>query len=289
MKILVTGAAGLLGRAVLERLHSRPGLELHGVDLQPFPSAAPHVGDLNQPAWVVELITTLRPDQVYHLAGTFSNDFQKDLSANVATTQHLLEAILRHHPAARLLLIGSAAEYGMVRPDENPISENHPLAPVSLYGWAKVCQTHLMGFYYRVQGTNVVQARLFNLSGLGSPRLFAGRFYQQIDQLRRGEITEIVTGPLGATRDYLSPASAAVQLEGIMNHGRAGEVYHVGSGVPVKMRELVRLVLKQEGLEGCPVREEERPTSGKLDIPCIYADLAKTRALLGEGMPETAC
>ena len=281
MKVLVTGAAGLLGRSLLERLDGRAGVELHGVDLQPFSLAKAHEGDLGNSAWVTGLIAEMRPDQVFHLAGTFSNEFQADFAANVGTTQHLLEAILQHQPTARLLVIGSAAEYGMLRQEENPISEDHPLVPVSIYGWAKVCQTQLMGYYHRVRGANVVQARLFNLLGRGSPRLFVGRFYQQIEQARRGEIAEIVTGPLGATRDYLSPTEAAEQLEGIMNRGRAGEVYHVASGIPINMRELVRQILEAEGLRGFPVREEPRPTGGKLDIPWIHADMRKTRALLG--------
>jgi GDP-4-dehydro-6-deoxy-D-mannose reductase len=280
MKVLVTGAAGLLGQSLLERLQGRREVDLHGLDLHPVSLATPHTGDLGNPAWVAKLIADLQPDQVYHLAGTFSNEFQTDFAANVATTQHLLEAILQHHPTARLLTIGSAAEYGLVRQEENPIREDHPLAPVSLYGWAKVCQTHLVGYYHRVRGANVVQARLFNLSGRASPRLFVGRFYQQIDQVRRGEISEILTGPLGATRDYLSPTAAAEQLEVIMNRGRAGEVYHVASGIPINMRELVRQVLESEGLSGFPVREEARSTAGKLDIPWIHADIRKTKAIV---------
>ncbi|MEI7731293.1 MAG: NAD-dependent epimerase/dehydratase family protein [Verrucomicrobiota bacterium] len=288
MKVLITGAAGLLGRALLDRLQQRGDLELHGIDQRPFPLATAHLGDLLQPEFVGKLIAELQPDQIYHLAGTFSNDFQTDFSSNVATTRLLLDAVVQHQPAARLLLIGSAAEYGLVRPEENPIREDHALAPVSMYGWAKVCQTQLMGYYQRVRGVDVCMARLFNLSGPASPRLFIGRLYQQIDQLRRGEITEIVTGPLGAVRDYLAPEAAAELLEGIMQQGSAGEVYHVASGVPVTMRELMQQVLHQEGLSDCKVREETRALPGKLDIPCIHADMTKTRDLLRPGQDGAA-
>lgn len=280
MRILVTGAAGFLARPLLELLR-KENHELHGVDFRPVQAAVSHQCDLGNAAEVAALIRAVQPDRVFHLAGTFTNEFAADFTGNVTTTQHLLEAVCTSAPAARVVLIGSAAEYGCVRPEENPVPEDHPLAPVSLYGWSKVCQTHLAGFYHRVRGADVVLARLFNLSGKGaSPRLFVGRLNEQIARFNRGETQEILVGNLNSVRDYVSTDEAARQLAGIANHGQAGKVYHVGSGVPVKMRDLLERMLAEAGIGLESVRVAVGEPAGKLDIPMIFADMQRTKALL---------
>lgn len=280
MRILVTGAAGFLARPLLELLR-KANHELHVVDFRPVPDAVPHQCDLGNAAEVAALIRAVQPDRVFHLAGTFTNEFAADFAGNVTTTQHLLEAVCTHSPATRVVLIGSAAEYGCVQPDENPVTEDHPLAPVSLYGWSKVCQTHLARYYHRVRGADVVLARLFNLSGKGaSPRLFVGRLDEQITRFKRGETQEILVGNLDSVRDYVSTEEAARQLVGIADHGQAGEVYHVGSGVPVKMRGLLEQMLAEAGIGFEHVRVEVREPAAKLDIPIIFADMRRTGLLL---------
>jgi len=284
MRILVTGAAGFLARPLQELLRQEHH-ELHGVDCRPVPLAIPHECDLGNPDAVADMVRAVRPDRVFHLAGTFTNEFDADFAGNVATTRHLLEAVCTHAPAARVLLIGSAAEYGWVRPEDNPVREDHRLAPVSLYGWSKVCQTHLAQFYHRVRGVDVVRARLFNLSGKGaSPRLFVGQMEEQIARLKRGKAQEIVTGNLDSIRDYVPVEEAARLLAEIARRGQAGEVYHVGSGVPVKMRDVLERMLAEAGIGFDRVRVESRKQCAKLDIPMIFADMRRTVALLQLGL-----
>ncbi len=280
MRILITGAAGFLARPLQQHLRQEHH-ELHGVDCRPVPLAIPHECNLGSPEAVADLVRSLRPDRVFHLAGTFANEFNADFAGNVATTQNLLEAICTHAPAARVLLIGSAAEYGWVQPEDNPVEENHRLAPVSVYGWSKVCQTHLAQFYHRVRGVDVVLARLFNLSGKGaSRRLFVGRMEEQIALLKQGQTREIVAGNLDSIRDYVPVEKAARLLVEIARCGLAGEVYHVGSGVPVKMRDMLERMLAEAGIGFERVRVENRRPDAKLDIPMIFADMRRTAALL---------
>jgi GDP-4-dehydro-6-deoxy-D-mannose reductase len=214
------------------------------------------------------------------LAGTFTNEYQADFRSNVDSTRHLLEAVRQDSGPVRVLLIGSAAEYGCVRNEDNPLRDEQPLAPVSLYGWTKACQTLLMGYYHRVHALDVVMARLFNLSGEGaSNRLLVGRLQEQLDQLLAGKIAEITVGALDAVRDYLPVEEAARQLERIMLSGLSGQVYHVASGVPVRMRDLLGQLLKARGLSSNCVRETPRPALDKIDAPFVYADVTKTSRL----------
>jgi len=277
MRTLVTGAAGFLGRALVQRLKQNSREELHVTDLRPAPAGTFHPCDLSDPAAVGELLRTIRPRRIYHLAGTFTNEYPADFRSNVDTTRHLLEAVRQDGGPVRLLLIGSAAEYGCVRAEVNPLHEEQPLAPVSLYGWTKACQTLLMGYYLRVHASDVVMARLFNLSGSGaSNRLLVGRLEEQLQQFLAGKLREITVGALDAVRDYLPVEKAASQLERIMLSGLSGQVYHVASGVPVRMRDLLDQLLQARGLSRDCVREAPRPTLDKLDAPVIYADITKT-------------
>jgi len=278
MRILVTGAAGFLGRALTARLASQPGHQLHLTDVRPSPGTV--LCDLLAPAEVAALLQTAAPDQIYHLAGTFTNDYSSDFAANVTASQHLLDAAHQTKRATRVLLIGSAAEYGSVDPGDNPLKESQPLAPVSIYGWTKACQTLLMRYYRRVYSLDVVMGRIFNLSGAGaSTRLFVGRLEEQLALLLTGKVREITVGNLESRRDYLPVEAAAAQLERVMRFGQSGQEYHVASGVPTRMRDLLHQELRRRGLPVDCAREVLDPPAGKLDAPEIYADISKTNAL----------
>jgi len=274
MKTLVTGAAGFLGRALVQTLKQETPHELHLTDLQVAPGGTFHRCDLSDPAAVGELLRAIRPQWIYHLAGTFTNEYGADFRSNVDSTRHLLEAVRQDGRPVRVLLIGSAAEYGCAREEDNPLREDQPLAPVSIYGWTKACQTLLMRYYHRVHALEVVMARLFNLSGSGaSTRLFVGRLHEQVEQFLAGQIPEITVGSLDAVRDYLSVDEAARQIERVMLFGLSGQAYHVASGIPVRMRELLDQLLRARGLSRDCVREAPRPAPDKLDPPVVYADV----------------
>ena len=105
----------------------------------------------------------------------------------------------------------------MIAREDNPVSEEYPLHPVSIYGVTKAFQTQLAQFYYRRHHLDLVMARTFNLIGLGiSPRLFIGRLQQQIEDYRFGKITKISLGNLEARRDYIPIEAGGASL--LPNH-----------------------------------------------------------------------
>lgn len=277
-RVLLTGSTGALGRAIACRLRASPG---------DFAIFAPGRGesddalDLRDATQIRRAVERARPDLILHLAATFSNDFDEAYAVNVAATRHLLEAVEASGSPTRVVLIGSAAEYGAVAADENPISEDHVLRPVSVYGITKAWQTEL-AYFHASRGTDVVVARIFNLTGPHlSERLFVGRLHRQIDELRRDERTQIEVGPLSAVRDYLPIDEAVTQLLAIAEYGEAGRVYHVASGRPVTMRDLLVRELAVHGLHESIVVEGASLTNRRgYDVPSIYADIARTIALL---------
>jgi nucleoside-diphosphate-sugar epimerase len=163
------------------------------------------------------------------------------------------------------------------------------LNPISVYGLTKVYQTQLMRLYHAVHRMDVVMARPFNLLGQGvSPRLFVGRVQQQLESYLKGEISRIALGNLRHRRDYISVEKAVAAYELIMNRGQAGEVYNVGSGRSIAIRELLEKMLAEHGLSMDIVDEQLNDESGKPDIKDLYADLSKISRLekkvTGEGV-----
>jgi len=277
-KVLLTGSTGALGQALASRLHAKPA------DFTVFaPGRGEHDDslDLRDGDQIARTIERTRPDLIMHLAATFSNEFDEAYAVNVAATRHILEAVEASGQPVRVVLVGSAAEYGPVAADENPVGEDHVLRPVSIYGITKAWQTEL-AYLHASRGANVVVARIFNLTGPHlSERLFVGRLHKQIEEIRRGERTRIEVGPLSAVRDYLPIDEAVKQLLAIADFGEAGKVYHVASGQPVTMRELLVRELAAYGLHESIVVEGVGLTNRRgYDVPSIYADIAKTAALL---------
>jgi len=282
MRILITGASGFTAYHLIKLLVTEPECELYLTDCVSIGSGKILNCDLTQRGPVKALIGEIRPERIYHLAGSFTNNYDIDYSVNVLSTKNILDALLEFIISSRVLLVGSSAEYGLINAEANPVTESHPLQPCRIHGLTKIYQTHLMHFYCRVHQMDLVMARTFNLSGDGkriSKLMFIGNVFDQIEKLRKGEISKIVVGNLETRRDYIDVWEAVKYYQKIMERGRAGEVYNVGSGTSVKMRDLLALLLKEAGLDMRVVEETTPLVTDKTDIPEIYADLRKIKTL----------
>ena len=279
-RALVTGAGGALGRALVARLSTAPDWQVVATGRSP---AKPGVEQLDVTCRerVVRAIAATQPDVIFHLAANFSKDFDEAYDGNVCGSRNLLESLAATGSSGRLLLIGSAAEYGLVRPEDNPITEGQPLRPMTVYGLTKAWQTQL-GLLHASRGADVVIARLFNLRAVGlSESLFVGRVERQIAEVLAGARSTIEVGSLDSVRDYVSAADAVEQILAIATCGIAGNVYHVGSGSPVGMRDLLSSMLAEHGL-GMDLVTDRSPSSSHqgYDVPIAYADMTKTRHLV---------
>lgn len=279
-KVLVTGATGALGRALISGLKPKD-YEIFATGTKENKNVDSDISfsvcDLRNNDQLKHLYNNVQPDLIFHLAATFTPDLSEAYMINVAASKQILELA---QDKARVVLIGSAAEYGMVKPEENPINEDHVLAPFTAYGISKAWQTQLLGFYQH-QGVDVVCARIFNLHGPHmSSRLFAGVIQAQIDLIKRGKQQFIEVGDLSATRDYLSTEQAVKQLLLIAKHAMTGNIYHVASGIPTTMREFLSMQLKAHSLDDSMIRISQSCLSPKgPGVPMIFADMTKTNRL----------
>jgi nucleoside-diphosphate-sugar epimerase len=281
-RLLVIGSTAALGQALMMRLGANPE---DFIVYAPTRSHDSSSLDLRYHDQIKNAIQRTCPDLIINIAATFSNNFDEAFSVNVNASRLILETVKDIGLSTRVVLIGSAAEYGIVSAQDNPIKEDRVLRPVSIYGMSKAWQTEL-ALMYASSGVNVVVARVFNLSGPGlSDRLFIGRLHKQISEILGGSRQCIEVGSLSSIRDYISLDDAVTQLLVIANYGIAGEVYHVASGQPTTMREVLVCELNRFGLSDSIVEEKaELSNRSGHDVPIIYANISKTANLIKHSM-----
>lgn len=163
MKILVIGAAGMIGRKLVERLAKdgglggRPidGMVLHDV-VRPVPPAGLRaevvVSDLSAPGEAAKLVAS-RPDMIFHLAAVVSGeaevDFEKGYRINLDGTRALFEAVraIGDGYGPRLVFTSSIAVFGAPFPDA--IGDEFLSAPLTSYGTQKAIGELLLSDYSR--------------------------------------------------------------------------------------------------------------------------------------------
>ncbi|HPN88765.1 MAG TPA: NAD-dependent epimerase/dehydratase family protein [Candidatus Omnitrophota bacterium] len=288
-RILIAGVSGFLGSGLYRRALQEKDLEVFGVDLKKreknnkFYSC--NVCDEKK---VKTLLSKLRPDYIFHLIGASLTDSVQLFHANLLSTRSLLNAILQiknYHP--RVIIPGSAAEYGVVKNKDLPIKETQKIQPISVYGFAKHMQTSL-GLSYVPKGIDVVIARIFNVSGFGMPaNLSLGRFAKEIVSLeRKNGKNFLYTKDLSAQRDFVDIKDVGSALLLLAKRGKTGAIYHVCSSRAFKMRNLLKKLLKLSSCKNISIKEEKEDLSKSFDsVGCnqkIKKEIGWTRQVVIE-------
>lgn len=278
--VLITGANSVLGKTLSNRINSKYGWMLIKTTRNVGSSNYEKLNVRDKQA-VLKIVKKKKPDLIFHLAATYSSNLSSALKTNVMGAEHLLNAISKNKKKIRLVLIGSAAEYGRILPSENPVKESQILRPVSIYGLTKAWQTQL-GLQWSSGGFDVVIARLFNLMGSGfSKRLFIGHLENEIRRVKLGKQKYIQTGSLETIRDYIHVNQAVDQIIAIGLHGAAGEVYNVGSGRSVKMESLLKKTLSINNLKFSIVkRKNNKNKKEQFSIHKVVASISKVNKLI---------
>ena len=165
MKALVIGAAGFVGNYLLRHLKTTYPWQLHATKLPHenilFNDASVHDLDILNKEAIQQLLSEVQPDYIFHLAAQSSVALswkRPDLTVdiNIKGCINLLDAIrdLDLHP--RTLLIGSGEEYGHIKPDETPITEDTLPRPGNLYAATKACQNMIGSIYAKAYQMDII-------------------------------------------------------------------------------------------------------------------------------------
>ena len=191
---------------------------------------------------VLELLNKTKPDYIFHLAGLiFSFDLDELYRANIIATRHLLEALKKTTINSKIIMAGSAAEYGTISEVNLPVCETYSGFPCSPYGLSKLWQT-LLGQYYS-RHVSVITARIFNVLGYGTAQqLSTGDLFAQIQRVVQSKQERYISvGNMQIKRDFLDIDDVCGGLMHLALRGSPGEVYNICSGQSTSLQDILDL------------------------------------------------
>ena len=277
--VLVTGASGFVGQHLCPAL-TAAGARVHGsgVDERALPRTVDHwhIAELLDAAAVERAVASEIPDVVVHLAGQSSaaTSFDKPIETyrlNVIGTWTVLEAVRRHAPRARVLVVGSGEVYGP-QAEGTRVSEDSPFRPVSPYALSKGAADAMSEAFARRHGLEVVRTRSFGHTGPGQSPVFAvpsfARQIAEIEAARRDPLLRV--GNLDVTRDLTDVRDVVAGYIGLLERARPGAAYNVCRGEGVRLADVVgRLIARAR----VPIHVEVDPARVRpADLPYLVGD-----------------
>ena len=223
MRVLVTGAAGMIGRKLTARLvddgtiagSAITALDLHDI-VPPDPAEVDGIAvttsasDLAAPGEAEKLVAA-RPDVIFHLAGVVSGeaeaDFELGYRVNLDGTRALFDAVRQenHHP--RVVFSSSIAVFGAPFPDIIP-DEFHP-TPLTSYGTQKLICEALLADYTRRGFFDGIGIRLPTINVRpGKPNKAASGFFSGIIREPLAGREAVLPVPRSVVHTHASPRSA---------------------------------------------------------------------------------
>ena len=275
-KALITGSQGFVGHYLRRELEAN-GYAVTGLDRRDGPNTV--VADLLDEEQVRQVIADLAPDAVFHLAGQASvaqswQIPQKTVELNVVAAINLMEAVRESAPTCRLVMVGSADQYGSLGDAGQRVDETMDTHPQTPYAVSKKAQEEMARVYVRAYGMNICMTRSFNHGGAGQAKGFLiTDFASGIVAVERGEAPCLRVGNLTAHRDFTHVRDVVRAYRLIAEKGRQGEVYNVGSGTTHSAQEILDLLCS---MAKCPIPVEQDPAKMRpSDTPVICCDHSK--------------
>lgn len=258
MRTLITGISGFVGSYLAELLLDK-GFEVHGTirwrskrdNIRHIENKILlHECDIKDSSSVRKTILDSKPRYIFHLAAqsyvhTSWAAPAETILTNIQGQLNVLETMRDVSWECRCLVIGSSEEYGNVRPDELPITEENALRPLSPYGVSKVSQDLLAYQYHHSFGTDLVRTRAFNHTGPRRGEVFVtSNFAKQIAEIEAGQREPVMlVGNLDAQRDFSDVRDVVRAYLLAIEKCTSGEVYNICSGHALKIHELLDMLL----------------------------------------------
>ena len=282
-RILVTGAGGFIGRAVVQALLRR-GVHVRAL-LGPEDMVIAGDSNIEQLRADIRDVDSLRHavrgvDSVIHLAGPASvaESFklpQEYAAVHVGGTASILSQCDRAG-VGRFIYISSAEVYG--QPRSNPVREDDEHRSRSPYGAAKIGAEAFVAAFADAIRMEAVILRPFSVYGPGvSTSSVIGTILRQTEFE-----SAVLMQSLAPIRDYCfvgDVADAIVQACYVAVPERT--VINLGSGVGTSVRELVQLILELKEISMPIVQAQQRDRPRHTDIDCLVADVGRARKVLG--------
>ena len=278
MRAAVTGSSGFVGS------HLVPYLRSHGDDVVTIDRTGIPPVDVTDAAEVREVLRAARPEAVYHLAAL----------SHVGQSWDAPEAVFRINAVGalnvlrgcidagveRVLVAGSADVYGVVGPEDLPLTEESRIRPVTPYGASKAAADVLALQAYLGDGLGTLRVRAFNHTGPGqSVSMLVPGLAQRIADAERAAGSKVKIGRVDVVRDLGDVRDVVRAYRLLVELGTPGDAYNVCSGRGVSVRDVAETMLSMSKtpLELVIDPELVRP----VDVPRLVGDPARLRVATG--------
>lgn len=277
MRILITGFAGFIGSNLTRMLIKEAGVkknDIYGIDAYTYAA---------RPAWafisgmienkkklnlrnyeqVLFAIEAIRPDRVYHLAAESHVCRSIDgprafIETNILGTFNLLEALRQTNFKGRLVHISTDETFGQLKlKGKDKFDEERILKPTSPYAASKASSDLIVQSFCHTYGLDAVITRCTNNYGPN----------QHQEKLIPKTITNIlnnkpmtVYGSGDNIRDWIHVDDHCEALKTVMEVGKSGEVYCIGSGLQLRNIEVIEIISKVMGISPRIEYSNSRPT-----------------------------
>jgi len=290
-KVLITGGLGFVGSNLSIKL-AELGADVLIVDnmlprqggnvfnIEPVRDKVKvNISDIRNPTSMNHLVKGM--DYIYHIAGQVNHvdsvkDPLNDLSINVEGTLVLMEALRMNNPDAKVIFTGTRGEYGSSL--TLPVAENHAINPIGIYAITNFAAERIVLTYHNLHHIKSLCLRITNTFGPRHQMAHDeyGVFNWFIRKAMDNEVIPIF-GDGRILRDYLYIDDLTESLVTIaMSDSAYGEVYNVGSGVPLSFVELAKKIIDIAGTGR--VDHTEFTTERKaLEPGDYYADITKIK------------
>lgn len=288
MKVLVTGAAGFIGSAVVRHLSSLDisTVALDGLlgGLYPADEKRSRFQALTSVPGVTLIEADLRtdsledlPDDITHVIneaampglGLSWMDFDLYSSCNLAAVQRLLDHS-KNWPLERFIQISTSSVYGKKAVGDETLGAQ----PVSPYGVTKLAAENLAMAYWRESSVPVTILRYFSVYGPGQRPDMAYRKF--ISKALRGETIELYgSGEQSRSNTYIDDCVAATVAA--LTRSTNGEIYNISGQTERTINEALAII---EQLSGGPLSIDRLPTA-RGDQERTLGDSSKAQRELG--------
>lgn len=294
-KALITGISGSGGSYLADYIVAKhPKTQVHGILRWHSTSALSnlsnvsgkaklHECDLNDFSSVFNVMRSVKPDVIFHLASHANVRASFDyptavLSNNILGTSNLLEAIRMAKINPIVQICSTSEVYGQVSKKEVPIKETASIRPSSPYAVSKVAQD-LLGFtYFRSYDMKIIRTRMFAYLNPRRIDLFATSFARQVARIEVGLQKELVHGNLDSIRTLIDVRDAMEAYWVAVQKCDFGEAYNIGGQTSISVGGFLEL-LKKESRVKIKTRQDRnllRPADVTLQIPDTKKFYAKT-------------
>ncbi|WP_328444955.1 NAD(P)-dependent oxidoreductase [Streptomyces sp. NBC_00386] len=276
MRILVLGFTGYLGGHVVEHLRTLSGVRVLGGGRSPAAEFGIDLATARRER-LVPALASAAPDAVINCAGATGGDAVTLSEVNSRGPAALCAALREAAPSARLVHLGSAAEYGPgVR--DTAVTESAPTCPLTTYGATKLAGTVTV----TTSGLDAVVLRVGNPVGPGAPSTgLPGRIAGLLREAGTDPDAVIRLGDLSAYRDFVDVRDVArAAAAAATTPGPLPRVLNIGGGKAVPVRDLVCGLARAAGFRG-RIEENGGGSTRSGDVSWQCSDVTAAGEALG--------